>query len=150
MQFQLSIARGNGVEPPFLVVCVAAAPFFFLVRFFVFFFGSVWVIFVCCTAFVLPLPHTMATITLHYISARRCGKDPSEHRFPRRSADKGKLVSVSLLLAVAFATIASMDAAAAALAIFIYHFYGQRQYQYIDFFSQRAWAGFSATYGTVS
>lgn len=43
MQFQLSIARGNGVEPPFLVVCVAAAPFFFLVRFFVFFlvrFGS--------------------------------------------------------------------------------------------------------------
>lgn len=92
----------------------------------------------------------MATITLHYISASRCGKDPSEHRFPRRSADKGKQVSVSLLLAVAFATIASMDAAAAALAIFIYHFYGQRQYQYIDFFSQRAWAGFSATYGTVS
>jgi len=81
----------------------------------------------------------MATITLHYISASRCGKDPSELRFPRRSADKGKLVSVSLLLAVAFATIASMDVAAAAvlllLLLFLFIiFMARRQYQYIDFF----------------
>lgn len=74
----------------------------------------------------------MATITLHYISAQDCvGKTP---HFPisdlpsERSADKGKLVSVSLLLALAFATIASMDMAVAILM-------ATRQYQYMDFFS---------------